>query len=823
MHSSITLTETYHNINVLKSLSQVDTDHADYNTNILMPKECQTQVKKMLEDAKNTNKNKVQYKIKEYFLGRFWADKSCFQNVSKRIMRLTMGENNYISVDIINCQPSLLEQECLKYNIPCDTITQYNADRQQYWDMLGYAYDITQKDAKQLFCALTFGGSFKNWLKNKKIKYNSSQTVVNGFVNAFQENIYYIQTQAVSKFPEKYADCVNVSEKLKKKKEHELFRSALGLYLQNLEKEIMVTILKYVKEKTKFTAAVYKFDEIIFDQHPNINEDFVVCLKKHINVSLGYNVGLKMEYIAPTIEDDEWLEKHKAFEIARDTRRTDEIHCENILQCFQNKFYKTDMGLIMYLENKGHWTNSEDDMMTEIAAHSSEIFVNVTKRDKYKTFMQCFVPAFKLAKNGVEILDANIDIYASNKGFLLFQNGVLDMKNQKILPWKPSYFFMFRIEREYLPLDICGIKCGRKLDKQNVIEKLFDNPITEKGKRDYVLEVLARGVAGEITDKEFLLMIGESNCGKGMITRLCQNALGSFVTSFDGKNLIGARNGAENEKNNAWLVPIFNKRLAFVNEVEMGSEQKANNFGGFNTVTKKFNANTIKCLVSGGDKLSVRDLHQKHSESLKIPVVAKLVIMVNDTPEMDGMDGIPERARYISFDRTSSKDVSTSDNYYFPQEDGNVLNKYLAQKDTIDAFINVLCDYYEASTLFGRKKIPDYVKQEVEERAGGDFGGKDGISDWVNSKYEIYPGNIIKDFEAQHNYSQTAYLFNWTKVKDNYVQASIIHQYFCNDVRTCSTTKFGKELKKMGFINAQKRIDGRKMNIWVGLRKPDRD
>ena len=101
------------------------------------------------------------------------------------------------------------------------------------------------------------------------------------------------------------------------------------------------------------------------------------------------------------------------------------------------------------------------------------------------------MPAYKLATVMCPVID-HLDV-SKSKGFFLFNNGVLDLKNYTMLPKSPHYNFIDKINRDYT------ISNYENLEGE-IMTKIFDMPFTDKIKRDYFIQRIVTGIAGHVED-----------------------------------------------------------------------------------------------------------------------------------------------------------------------------------------------------------------------------------------------------------------------------------------------------------------------------------
>lgn len=812
----ITLSETYFKYEVMELLLKVDVNSKGYDIKNMMWLDEQTKLKKMYKFmSKKTHMNTIIYKKAPYNLGRYYpvSDKyntCCFQNQYNVIRRLVM-DGNYISFDLENAAPTIISQLCEKYNIECSAINDYIVNRESIFYNIQRSYNVSRANAKHLMLILTFGGSFQTWLNELKLPKHHAIDCI----KRYEDQIKNILTNdALEHFP-KFAKALQVACEVKNKtKEMAKFRSALGLYLQEIESRIMMCIYDYLVTNTKMKPAALIHDEILVYKDDNVDIDKVISeLKACIKAHTCFEMQLKCQATSGTDEDCRWLESHQPFIDDIDERRSDQVHCDLILEQFQDQIFKTPLGLMIYDEEDGRWTldkhRGKGLHLKIIERNYSKIFINVSSKDESKSFMSLYEPAYKLVSQKAPVL-IEFDV-SKSKGYLLFDNGVLDLKNFELLKKHPSYNFIHKIHRDY------DVSEDYSELKSEVVKRLFDNPFTNIEKRDYVLEQLARGMAGEICDRQFMFLIGDTACGKGKLTSLLKRAFEEFQFEFDGENLKAKKykSDMENERKWTWAVELWHRRFAISNECDIGVEATKNNFGEHKMRIEKLSATILKKFCSGGNEtLPMRELYQN---ATNVKIQAYMLCLSNDTPEVEGVDrAYTDRANYVQCDRTSSDSIMEPNDAYFLRDDS--IDNFVNQVNVADAFISILCDYYRKSIINGRTPKPEFVKSEVAERTGANRGG----FEWIEANYEIYKSkDILKDFNGVMT-KEGIYRFDWKKVGDWYVVIENVHDWFIKDGNLLTATEFGKLLTKHHIYPAQRKINGRTKRVRVGMRKPQR-
>eukprot|EP00854_Cymbomonas_tetramitiformis_P016338 gene16338-19393_t len=167
-------------------------------------------------------------------------------------------------------------------------------------------------------------------------------------------------------------------------------------------------------------------------------------MESYIKTHTSFAIRIKCDDTKPSVDDYKWLDLHKPFiEVKEDLRRTDQVHCDLILEHFKDQMYKAPLGLMVYDEIEGLWTSECGRHLAIIERYSSKIFVNVNSNDDKKSFMSLYKNAYKLASEKAPILQ-EFDI-GKSKGQLLFNNGVLDLRGFTIKEKHSSYIFMDKI------------------------------------------------------------------------------------------------------------------------------------------------------------------------------------------------------------------------------------------------------------------------------------------------------------------------------------------------------------------------------------------
>jgi phage/plasmid-associated DNA primase len=155
----------------------------------------------------------------------------------------------------------------------------------------------------------------------------------------------------------------------------------------------------------------------------------------------------------------------------------------------------------------------------------------------------------------------------------------------------------------------------RKLETE-VNKVLFENPYNNPLVGKFYKYCIARAMAGNIEDKIWISIVGNPNCGKGVMTTALTCAFDEYVGAYNPNVLkFNPRDSIDEARKLAWYVPLIGCRIALGNEVRLDG--------------KGLDGNQMKTLSSGGDTLLVR---QNFKDQVNIEMITTFILLVNDMP-----------------------------------------------------------------------------------------------------------------------------------------------------------------------------------------------
>ena len=339
MAPTITLNEHYYNYKIIEDLLRVDTGDPKYDSENLLWVSEQTKLRNIDKHTRE-GVNRIEYRLPSYGLGRLVPKdgRSSYQAMFNVVRRLVL-DGKATSVDGCCMQPALLAGLLEKYTKPREELSclaKYVADTKDIRARVAKAFGVSTDAAKKLFITLCFGGTPDQWREDRGI---AKECCTPKFVNAFHHEMCYIrQDLAPNAFP-KYARFEEVAkakpERGTKKSEgknktgSEAERSAIAIYLQNLERRIFNVVREWCASNELPVIALVH-DEVLID---GVRDVDLSALSAYVLEKTGYKISFESKGTAPTEEDVAWFDAHKPF--MREGDKYDDVKARFEELCFK--------------------------------------------------------------------------------------------------------------------------------------------------------------------------------------------------------------------------------------------------------------------------------------------------------------------------------------------------------------------------------------------------------------------------------------------------------------------------------------------------------
>ena len=278
----------------------------------------------------------------------------------------------------------------------------------------------------------------------------------------------------------------------------------------------------------------------------------------------------------------------------------------------------------LFLKDNHIWINDHSAIETKLLniILSSKIFKTNAKGDDVSYAQD--IPFAKRIREALlaKIKDSNVDnklydkFHDTTKGYLCFQDGLLDFKNNRFILWDDvdfPYYSVVMIERNFAE----AFNNPVEEDIKGVENILFKNLFGEKTQD--VLWVLSRTMAGHYEDKRWLRFLGNRDCGKGFFDCSTKFTFGDYIQNVSSNNFMCDRagKGGEDARDFEWAGCLEFARIGISQESQDDSK-------------KKVNGNVIKKICSGGDRHKCRKIYENTRE---IVIEALLIFMGNDSSD----------------------------------------------------------------------------------------------------------------------------------------------------------------------------------------------
>ena len=336
---SINLTEIYYEQKVIQQLLLVDTSHPEYDHENMMWSEEQAKLRDIVKKTKSSYVNTITYKVKPYGVGRMYPTpyQASYQSMYNVIRRLVLN-GKATSLDIVNAHPTILKNY-IEYHAPDfehPYLSKYVEGREICLETVMNTYKVSRGQAKSLFVRMVFGGSYKEWAKNEKVDVT---TVACELVLGFYAEMKEIQGEiAPYNFPD-YVKYVKIANKIKNKTGDACFRTALALFLQDAERQVMMIIMKYVTSSLGYTVEALIHDELLIKG--DIEEELkgkIDDICEHLKSEIPHlTIKLDSKNTRPTQADLDWYSLHTKF-----IRPIDDNSYESVKQKFEENNFKVN-------------------------------------------------------------------------------------------------------------------------------------------------------------------------------------------------------------------------------------------------------------------------------------------------------------------------------------------------------------------------------------------------------------------------------------------------------------------------------------------------
>ena len=657
-HDSLVLTEVYGDLRFLDKLCNQRADTKVKPSHI-------SSAKSIVKRLRGATSSEVRYEVKKYRtkngetvpIGRFFPFQKGFvtyQNMLGSMARV-LSASLYVEVDLKNAHFEILAGNFPQYA----AFANYCNNRDAILSSVSESCGCPRWQAKTLFIILIYGGSLQTW----KTEFNIPDgAALPPFVPELIGTINAVKGELCdAPFFEKYELAAKFKRAAIGKKRDAndklWMNTALSFYLQDIERSVVYTAIRYVQDKGAEVSCVKHDGFLVL----NADRDKIdlTALSKHCTQVTGQQ---RMVFDLKELElDDEDLQWKKDVEegwndlsVAKDnlsdmTKRivvaADEGAQAHLAAIFNELLPDT----LVYLGKDFGWYFFQQPRWV-FAGKNTEFLSNLV--------MEQLVPIVKAAI--CEIEEAGLDVKPV-KGVLRFLNGrkanlIEELQRlytvEKPLLWYQALdanFDIFGLDdcvfdiklgqfRDGTPADMVSLSCGLSsdivvgdCDTRAIITDTIKSMFKSEAVYDYVMAVLASALSGDRQNQDFNIWSGCGSNGKGLLKTLCRTAFGEYLYEANAA-MFFSRSATKSSSAEPDVVKLKGGRLCITSESEKGDSLRV----GF----------LKNC--TGGDEIQARNLFS--SSFVKFRITSYIVMCFNEIPPFDDSSkGMSRRTRLVDF------------------------------------------------------------------------------------------------------------------------------------------------------------------------------
>ena len=774
-NNSFTLTERF-NLNNANKLLQLG----------LLDDEKKASLKKYIKYS-NNGKVVVRYTINE--IGRLTIridsikiDKQgnpkdtcrCQYNMN-RITKGSICNTIYDDLDVVNCHPVLLQQIFEKKGYNTKTLSKLITKRDIIFNDFKRK-GIDRDSCKSLFMAIFYGGSPEKWMRD-----NNIPEIPKLFYKLEKEMIENRDKLLLEDGMVKY---IMEAENRKGQNGFNLKGSALSYYIQTEECKVLLCMYNWLQENNYVVGALIHDGLHIEKLKDEWSQDYVKrMLEEHIEGKTEYKLQLKIKPFDVPQEIDEMI-----------TIESDSEGGQLVSDKLKNDYIKCNGRNFMKIDNV--WITREKDIKDELKNIIARLNIFMDDEGALRPYSTMAAGNSNILKfvNPTEDESFLDKLFNSNFRKLCFNNGYWDFLSNTLKPYDTETYTAVKIKRDYTP--------STKEIRDQVYERIL-NPIfaNDNEMRDSWLNTAARALAGEIEDKNWVVCMGERDCGKGVLVGMLEAAFGDYCRTTNGENFVFKNNIGDSAKSFSWLIPFEFKRFCLTNEI---TRDESN--------TYKMNGNILKKLASGGDVIEARLNHQ---DEINFQTQVRPMIFCNDLPPITPTDAKETSSiyyfpsKFVDDERvgTTIRNQETNEIIISYHKKDDNIKSWSKSKDVVKAFVDILFESY-GERLPLPKSMADAQK---------DF--KEAETEYtLLDELLLYKGQTYDDWDSEKDCSipkKVGY--------DDVVSTKQLRYLITKKQINMSPQKYNKYLTSRGGIKCKIKRDGKAFDGWRSLKILDEE
>jgi hypothetical protein len=747
--------------------------------------ECKTILKAYKRMIRGGNKITVSYDYAKDFkkerIGRVYVKDACGLQLFPKEVRAALAQDYYWDIDTVCCQPTLLAYLCAKEGWACPSLTHYINNRKEILDSVMAHYSVEYDDAKELFNRHLYLGGIKNWVRD--LNRESEEFPPHPFVASFSKEIWTIAKNLCAKDIDLQKKINKVKNLDKNANGFDTLGAVMSYTLQSLEHTVLTNLIQFLENEDR------SVDTLVFDgclvRKLTGETEFPIALLSRATEYVAEHTGITVKFTVKPLITKLEFNSETLVEDNEEDNVIDDIYATRVfVKLMGDKIQRDSQDIYVFSPSNGMWEKGEDAIRAAIVRHAKDLyFVEkgdqpfthnygglVGKQNQIIKLIPSVLPDTKFIQNSID----------TSKGKLLWADGIFDCNTGEFTKgFDHKIVFLANIPRNF-PIT-------RDKVAEDVVNRThFVAPFTSRTEMSdpemgrFYKNAIAYAMVGDYSHKKMYVVLGNSNCGKGVMTIALQSALGGYIGTFNGKDLAyNRRNGADSAKALAWLVDKLSCRMLIANEMEMDKGVA-------------LNGNLIKTLSSGGDFIDIR---RNYCDAQPAKITQNFFLFANDCPPITPIDsGIHTRMRYTRYTKHFvDKPLDQCDFKELPA-DPTIKDTVRTEKWANSLFWVI----YEAYASIRGK--PYWSPQCVMEETAEFIGAEEQLKAKLSERYEF--GNDVGE--------------------DEYIPFKEIKDYLndeCGLNGSWSDTRIGRELTDLGIVKHTQKINGRATMVRLHIRR----
>ena len=751
-------------------------------------KETLSMIQRYKAAANQDGTKTVKYRRATHGHGSYFAERGLSLQSMAREIRNTISYPFYVDIDFHNCHPNLLCQRCEKDEIPCPMLQDYCRGR-----------DIIKATGKAAVLAVINGGSADMDTLESVEPHHGQNWLVN-----FAAEMMAVRERLVGNSQSEYLKLAR--GKANRTLSGNVLGSAMNLMLCDLENNALMALREFVQvQSPKRHVGVLSFDGcmverkepsyVVEDSSSELDPSELLLASDFVFERTGYRLSIQVKDMTlekldvPLIVYGGFSGMTRSPRFAEDDVGAGRLLLDDLGVGSSNPMIRSFNAKI-WVRNNHVWTCDKDLVHKILLARCMGSNIMRLTEGGDMSIMSGNIPSGKRVVEAACTLvpdepDLREKMWRSNIGVICYRNGIYD--------FRAGRFFSYEDRPDVMPVQVIQRDFPVTRPPQNIIDevrrRILESTLESPDVQKTYLSLLARATAGEITDKQWMILLGERNSGKGLCQDLNQLAFDCYVNTVNGNAfLLQQHTNADAAKALSWALDCEYARQTYTNEIKCDVSSSRN---------IRLDGNILKSFQSGGDVMSAR---KNYMDERSFRVSTKLIMNLNDIPEVTPRDAVSTLVLIkFPFKFVSANEMNDSPLPYFRLRDDTIKSDYIRRESTIDAFTWLVIDAYAHHPVIPCESIQEDT-MSYREDIGDDTMIMKRCFQVTRTREDIVLVKDIKRMATEHNLSITVF-------KERLIKMGAIFDKNCC-VYGVSHGRGFMYLKVVGEIEEQQQVEG---------------